>query len=235
MVNEVIWNRPDKPEATLVLSHGAGAPMDSEFMEEMAVMLSQRGVAVMRFEFPYMRRRRETGKKSPPDRAPKLLEAFRQALDQAGDPARLFIGGKSMGGRMASMLATEIPVRGVVCLGYPFHPPGKPERTRLNHLPDLKAPMLVCQGERDALGSAADVAGYDLPEGIGFCWLPDGDHSLKPRKRSGTTLEANLARAADAVADFCLSRSGGQPGESGNSCVAKALGATSPEESRGGA
>lgn len=205
-MSEVIWNRPEKKQATLVLAHGAGAPMDTGFMNDTAGLLAQRGIAVMRFEFPYMRRRRETGIKSPPDRAPKLLDAFRQALDRAGKPEELFIGGKSLGGRMASMLATELPVRGVVCLGYPFHPPGKPERTRLEHLPALKAPMLICQGERDPFGTSEEVAGYALPDGVELCWLPDGDHGLKPRKKSGITLEENLARAADRVAAFCRPR-----------------------------
>ena len=166
-------------------------------------LLAQRNVAVMRFEFPYMRKRRETGRKSPPDRAPKLLQAFRDALAEAGEAGTLFIGGKSMGGRMASMLATEIPVRGVVCLGYPFHPPGKPERTRLDHLPELKAPMLVCQGERDPLGDREDVASYDLPARVELFWLPDGDHSLKPRRRSGIEYEENLIAAADRIVSFC--------------------------------
>lgn len=202
-MSEVIWNRPEKTHATLVLAHGAGAPMDSGFMNDMAELLAQRNVAVMRFEFPYMRKRRKTGRKSPPDRAPKLLQAFRDVLAEAGKAETLFIGGKSMGGRMASMLATEIAVRGVVCLGYPFHPPGKPERTRLEHLPDLQAPMLICQGERDALGSAEDVAGYDLPSGIELFWLPDGDHSLKPRKKSGVEYQENLVAAAERIASFC--------------------------------
>lgn len=204
----VMWNRPEGGEqAVLVLAHGAGAPMDSDFMNDMATLLAERGIAVMRFEFPYMQKRRETGRKSPPDRAPKLLASFRQALEEAGEPGELFIGGKSLGGRMASMLATEVDVRGVVCLGYPFHPPGKPERTRLEHLPAVRAPMLICQGERDPFGTPEEVACWELPSAVELFWLPDGDHGLKPRKKSGTTLEANMARAADRVAAFC--RAGG--------------------------
>ncbi len=202
----MLWNQPKKAHATLVLAHGAGAPMDSDFMADMAARLCDRGLAVMRFEFPYMARRRETGRKSPPDRAPVLLQSFREQLEALDDPENVLIGGKSLGGRMASMLATEMSVAGVICLGYPFHPPGKPERTRLDHLPDLRAPMLICQGERDPLGSREEVAGYDLPASVQLHWLPDGDHDLKPRKKSGYTHEQNLDDAARAVAAWAADR-----------------------------
>lgn len=201
---DVLWNRPAKTQATLVLAHGAGAPMDSGFMAAMAERFCDRGLAVMRFEFPYMARRRQTGKKSPPDQAPVLLDSFREQLLSFEHPEQVFIGGKSLGGRMASVLATELCVAGVVCLGYPFHPPGKPERTRLDHLPDLRAPMLIGQGERDPLGSREEVASYALPAGIALHWLPDGDHDLKPRKTSGWTHEAHLDETARAVAAWVL-------------------------------
>lgn len=185
----------------LVLAHGAGAPMDSEFMDEMAARLTRRGVRVIRFEFPYMAERRTTGKKRPPDRAPRLVAHFNQVLDELGD-GPVYIGGKSMGGRMATLVATERDVAGVCVLGYPFHPPGKPEKTRLEHLPDLRCPVLICQGERDALGSREQVEGYTLPESITLTWCPDGDHSLKPRKASGVSLADNLDLAADAITGF---------------------------------
>lgn len=198
-----IWNTPEEPTATLVLAHGAGAPMDSDFMADMAARLCDQGLAVRRFEFPYMARRRQTGKKSPPDRPPVLLDSFREQLQALAEPEQAFIGGKSMGGRMASMLATEMAVPGVVCLGYPFHPPGKPERTRLEHLPELLAPMLICQGERDPLGKWSEVTAYDLPPGVQVNWLPDGDHDLRPRKRSGYSHEDSLNQAAQLIAQWC--------------------------------
>lgn len=203
MSMSVLCDSPSQPFATLVLAHGAGAPMDSDFMNTMAALLCERGLAVVRFEFPYMARRRDSGVKAPPDRAPVLLESFREQLLSVGEPENLFIGGKSLGGRMASMLATEVSVKGVVCLGYPFHPPGKPEKTRLAHLPELLAPVLICQGERDSLGNQDEVAGYQLPSRIHMAWLPDGDHDLKPRKKSGVTHQQNLRQAADHVRDFC--------------------------------
>lgn len=185
----------------LVLAHGAGAPMDSEFMNEMATRLTGRGVRVIRFEFPYMAERRTTGKKRPPDRAPRLVAHFNQVLDELGD-GPVYIGGKSMGGRMATLVATEREVAGVCVLGYPFHPPGKPEKTRLEHLPDVRCPVLICQGERDALGNREQVTGYTLPNSVALAWCPDGDHSLKPRKVSGVSLAENLDLATDALVSF---------------------------------
>lgn len=204
---------PDKG-TTLVLAHGAGAPMDSDFMNDITGLLNDRAIRVVRFEFPYMAERRQTGRKRPPDRAPKLLDAYNALLDtllnDLGGGERLFIGGKSMGGRMATLVATERPVAGVCVLGYPFHPPGKPDKLRLDHLDGLRCPTLICQGERDALGNRDEVDGYDLPESVQLHWLPDGDHSLKPRKASGHTLEGNLASAADAIAEFMASAGPGR-------------------------
>lgn len=114
----------------------------------------------------------------------------------------IYIGGKSMGGRMASLVADELGVAGLICLGYPFHPPGKPDKLRTAHLAGLQTPTLICQGERDTFGQRAEVAGYDLSSAINFEWLPDGDHSFKPRKRSGFTEADNLAAAAAACAAF---------------------------------
>ena len=93
----------------------------------------------------------------------------------------------------------------VVALGYPFHPPGKPENLRTAHLLTLRTPMLVCQGERDPFGTAAEVPGYDLPDSVTLHWAPDGDHSLKPRKASGRTERQNLTETADAIAAFLAS------------------------------
>jgi hypothetical protein len=112
------------------------------------------------------------------------------------------IGGKSMGGRMASLVADETGVRGLVCLGYPFHPPGQPEMTRTAHLAGLRTPTLIVQGTRDSLGSSADVEGYQLSPQIRIVWLPDGDHSFKPRAASGHTERQHLAAAVAAIVEF---------------------------------
>ena len=115
------------------------------------------------------------------------------------------IGGKSLGGRIASMAADEAGVAGLVCLGYPFHPPGKPERLRTKHLETLRTPTLIVQGTRDALGSREDVAGYRLSPSIRIAWIEDGDHSFKPRASSGRTEAQTLAEAIAHVQEFLSS------------------------------
>ena len=198
----LVFDGPDDAELTIALAHGAGAPMDSPFIATIAAGLAAAGLRVARFEFPYMKRRREDGKRRPPDRAPLLLETWRDVIATLG-PGRVVIGGKSMGGRIASMLADEAGVRGLVCLGYPFHAPGKPATPeRLTHLAMLTTPTLIVQGERDALGAQAEVAGYALSPAIRIAWMPDGDHSLKPRKASGLSEADNLAAAVAAVTAF---------------------------------
>ena len=182
--------------------------MDSAFLVAMAAHVATRGVSVARFEFDYMAARR-TGGKRPPPRMPLLLDEYTAAVAAAQSrwpDAPLFIGGKSMGGRAASMIAGSSydsgTIKGCVCLGYPFHPTGKPLQLRTGHLLDLSCPTLVVQGERDALGSRTEVAPMALAKTIELVWLADGDHDLKPRKASGHTHAQHLAAAADAVAAF---------------------------------
>ncbi len=194
---------------TLILAHGAGAPMDTPFMNRMARGVAEQGIRVARFEFPYMRGRREGKGSRPPDREPVLLQTWRDATAAIAaiseSSARIFIGGKSMGGRMASLVADELGVAGLVCLGYPFHPPGKPDSLRTRHLEALHTPTLIIQGTRDALGSREEVEGYALSPAIRLVWLEDGDHSFKPRaslKASGITEAGHLAAAVEATVAF---------------------------------
>mgnify|MGYP003683156903 CR=1 FL=1 len=200
---DLLTTGPQSP--VLVLAHGAGAPMDSEFMERISKLLAERDIGVIRFEFPYMSQRRTGGSKRPPDRQPALIDFWRQVLDQCQSYGKVFIGGKSMGGRMASLLADECDLEGLICLGYPFHPVKKPEKLRTEHLADLKTPTLIVQGTRDALGNFDEVAEYELSDQISVCWLEDGDHDLKPRVKSGFTHDQHLHSAADAIAAFMLS------------------------------
>jgi predicted alpha/beta-hydrolase family hydrolase len=186
----------------LLLAHGAGAPMDSPFMNAIADRVASAGIRVTRFEFDYMARRREDGSKRGPDRAPKLIERFEEALQSLGPPEGVVIGGKSMGGRIASMIADHCGVAGVVCLGYPFHPPGKPEKLRIAHLQSLRTPTLIVQGTRDPFGKPGEVRSYGLSPAIELVWVPDGDHSFAPRKKSGRTDERNLDEAAEAIIAF---------------------------------
>ncbi|WP_233998925.1 alpha/beta fold hydrolase [Microbulbifer pacificus] len=192
-----------------LFAHGAGAPMDSDFMQAQAEMLAAQGMGVIRFEFPYMAERRETGRRRPPSRIEVLLEDFQAQIDRFGEifpGERLFIGGKSMGGRVASMLAGQNyragKVAGVVCLGYPFHPPGKPESLRTAHLECLESPALIVQGTRDKLGNREEVESYTLSPVIDVQWLDDGDHDFNPRKASGWTQQQHWQSAADRAAAF---------------------------------
>lgn len=207
--NGWLWNpapaRSDGSEPPcLILAHGAGAPMDSPFMQRMAQLLAAGGVSVLRFEFPYMALRRAQGGRRPPDRQPVLLESWRQvySLVRPLVGGRLAIGGKSMGGRMASLVADELGADALVCLGYPFYAAGKPEKPRVEHLAELATPTVIVQGERDALGNSAAVGEYLLSEQIELFWLAAADHDLKPLKSSGHTHDDHLQTAADRVSAF---------------------------------
>lgn len=193
---------PDGAPATVLLAHGAGAPMDSPFMAAIAAGLAERGWRVVRFEFPYMARARGSGRRHGPDRLPVLQEAFRGQvrLETTDHPRRaLILAGKSMGGRVASLLADELaegsPVRGCLCLGYPFHPPGKPLQLRTEHLATLQTPTLILQGEGDSFGRRAEVETYGLSPQVQLGWIPSGDHSFKPTRSSGRSEQENWATA----------------------------------------
>lgn len=192
--------------ATLILAHGAGAPMDSHWMHGMAERLAARGVSVLRFEFPYMAQRRLDGGKRPPNQQVKLLESWREVFTEVRRHVAgpLAIGGKSMGGRMASLVADELNADALVCLGYPFYAAGKPEKPRVAHLAQLKTPTLIVQGERDALGNRAAVEAYTLAPSIELMWLVAADHDLKPLKASGFTHEQHLDAAADRIAGWLI-------------------------------
>jgi uncharacterized protein len=179
--------------------------MDTPFMNEVAEGLASHGIRVVRFEFPYMARRREAGAKGgAPDRQPILLDSWRRAIEDHGGGSCVIIGGKSLGGRIASMVADEKSVRGVVCFGYPFHPPGKPQQLRTAHLEHLTTPALIVQGSRDPFGTQEEVDAYSLSRAIHIEWLADGDHSFKPRRASGFTERDHRASAVSLAAEFIL-------------------------------
>lgn len=203
MANDLplIFDGPARAALTVALAHGAGAPMDTPFMTFFAKGLAQRGYRVARFEFPYMAARRTEGKKKPPDRQPVLLDTWRAVITELGAD-RLVIGGKSMGGRMASLIADEAQVKGLLCLGYPFYGAGRKDKPRTEHLRALKTPTLICQGTRDPMGDHEAVTALPLSPAIRLHWAPDGDHDLKPRKASGLTHAQNLTAALDAATTF---------------------------------
>jgi predicted alpha/beta-hydrolase family hydrolase len=192
-----------KSVRSIVLAHGAGAGMDSTFMKQMAEALAAVSFRVVRFEFPYMQEARTTRKRPRPDPPRVLEETWMSVIKQVGGAEELVIGGKSMGGRIASMVADKAGVKGLVCLGYPFHPAGRPGSLRVAHLEKLKTSSLIVQGTRDTLGSREDIAGYVLSGSIRIVYLEDGDHSFKPRKASGRTYEGNFAQAVEAISEFC--------------------------------
>lgn len=198
---DLLINNGKRGRPTLLLAHGAGAPMDSPFMNAFAEGVAADGFRVARFEFPYMAKRRVDGKTRGPDRAPLLLDHWR-AVIKSQRVKKVVIGGKSMGGRIASMVADETGVAGLVCLGYPFHPVGKPDKLRVEHLAALRTPTLIVQGERDTFGNREEVSQYKLSKAIELRWLADGDHSFKPRKKSGRDEEQNWREGVDAVVDF---------------------------------
>lgn len=192
-------------KVTVLLAHGAGAPMDSAALTRAAQALASVDFRVARFEFGYMAARRTSAKRAPAPRAETLKAEYLAAVDALAAKGPLVIGGKSMGGRVASMVADELHaasrIAGLLCLGYPFHPVGKPEQLRTAHLATLRTPALIVQGTRDPFGTREEVAGYTLSPSIEVLWLEDGDHDLAPRKSvSGFTAADHLKTMADHVA-----------------------------------
>jgi predicted alpha/beta-hydrolase family hydrolase len=171
-------------------------------MNDFAKALMARGIEVVRFEFPYMARLRAEGKRSAPDRMPELEAAYHEVLTKLKKRPRLFIGGKSMGGRVATRIADEAKVRGVVALGYPFHPPKQQSSLRVEHLTTLKTPCLIIQGTRDSFGTHEEVLKYPLAASVALHWLKDGDHSFVPRKSSGRSEAQNMEEAFGVVQEF---------------------------------
>jgi uncharacterized protein len=199
-----LYDGPEKAKATLLLAHGAGAPMDSAAMTAAAKALAKEGLRIARFEFGYMASRRTASGRKPPPRAEKLTAEYIAAIDALGATLPLVIGGKSMGGRVASMIADDLfaagKITGLLCLGYPFHPIGKPDQLRTAHLAEMKVPALIAQGTRDPFGTKQEVAAYKLSKRIELLWLEDGDHDLRPRKAiSGFTVADHLATLGQAV------------------------------------
>jgi predicted alpha/beta-hydrolase family hydrolase len=203
MVMETIVDGPSNAKHTYLFAHGAGAPMDATFMNEVSAALAEHGIRVVRFEFPYMAARRTTKKNGPPDRQPVLLDTWRQVIADHGGGSNVVIGGKSMGGRMASMVADEAGVRGLLCFGYPFHPPGKPAQLRTAHLESLRTPSLIIQGTRDTFGNRDEVPAYPLSSAIRIEWIEGGDHGLfKSRQKEPARFTRTIELAATFITSY---------------------------------
>lgn len=178
----------------MLLAHGAGAPAHSDWMQAMAEALCQQQIDVWRFNFAYMQRFCDSGKRSLPEKMPKLCQEYESALSLCPDDLPLIAAGKSMGGRVASMLGDNAKVSAVCAFGYPFHAPRK-DQWRTAHFAALTKPLWIFQGERDAFGSRQELAEKQWP-GVQIHWLSDGDHDFKPRVKSGFNQQQLLLNAA---------------------------------------
>ncbi|MEC9198347.1 MAG: alpha/beta family hydrolase [Pseudomonadota bacterium] len=204
---EFLLNGDVKGRTTILLAHGSGAAMDTPWMDMVAEGLDAQGFRVARFEFSYMAARRTGGSKRPPAKAETYAPEFLAAIDALACDGPLIIGGKSMGGRVASLIAQGQyeagRIKGLLCLGFPFHPPKKPDNRRAENLAQITCPTLICQGTRDPFGTRDEAAAYDLSDAVTLHWLEDGDHDLKPRKRvTGKTLEEHLSDVTQRVAEW---------------------------------
>ena len=216
MITSNIIDHADNPKAMVLFAHGAGADKDSEFMQTMTAHLLSLNISVLRFNFPYMDKRLEDGKRRPPERMPKLLTCFLEQIAELANAQEtqlpLFIGGKSMGSRVAATITSNeaLPeglnqshqIKGAFCLGYPFYPSGKPEKTRLEPLTNRDASILIVQGTRDKLGDQEAISSYQLPKHCQLAFMSDGDHDLKPRVKSGFTHQQHLVSAAQVISDY---------------------------------
>ncbi|WP_324043076.1 alpha/beta fold hydrolase [Aeromonas dhakensis] len=204
-MHEVIREGAVDAPVRILLAHGAGAGMEHAFLAELSRLLAGPDIEVVRFNFPYMSKRALDGKRRPPDRQPVLLDHWHQMIKAFAHP-RLFLAGKSMGGRMAAELyqesEDEMNAAGLLILGYPFHPPAKPDRWRGEVLKQIKTPTLLLQGERDTFGTRAELADFPFSSAVSVHWLTDGDHGFKPRKSSGASEQGNLCQAAERIKDF---------------------------------
>lgn len=226
----IIESLVKQPKALFIFAHGAGADKSHHFMENFTLALNEQHINVVRFNFPYMDKRLIDGKKYPPNRMPILLASYQEVIEQylqnSTNTLPTFIGGKSMGGRVAATLSEQtlfIPeqpsntpsiqdsleteqvvnsIKGTICIGYPFHPQKKPEKLRLEPLQNTKLPILILQGERDALGNKDEIEGYEFSSLCEVVYFEDGDHDLKPRVKSGFTHAQHLKTAIEQLVRF---------------------------------
>ena len=187
----------------LVFAHGSGIGMKHEFMQSVAAAMSARDFTVYLFEFDYMQQIQRTGTRRPPPAVAKLEVEFLALLETLALTSPLIIGGKSLGGRVASLIVERTDALGWLALGYPFHPQKKPDTLRVAHLLTSHKPGLIVQGSRDALGSYDQVMGYQLPSHIKLHWLAEMDHSFKPFKASDYSQAGAIEYAALELEQWC--------------------------------
>jgi uncharacterized protein len=207
-MNDVAYQGPKRgADRAVLLAHGAGADMHAAALTTVADALATAKIPSLRFNFPY----KAAGRRGP-DRPPVLEAAVRDAVQELAVHAkvpvdRIVLGGRSMGGRIGSMVAAQDGALGVALLGYPLHPPGKAAKLRVEHFPKLTMPVLFASGTRDAFGTPEELERYakNITGRVTFHWIDTGDHGFKPLKSSGLTPAVALAGVAEAVVDFVAS------------------------------
>ena len=197
------FDGPKRAPLTIALAPASGQSYQVEFLSYFAKSLGDIGLRVARFDFPYMSDRNTTGRRRSTDSEQVLLDTWRQVIKQLGSE-KLFVGGKSQGGRTAAVVADECHVQGVVCLGFPFHSTGKPDQYRVEPLDTIQTPAIVVQGEWDTFGDKGEVASYAFSPSVQFKWMKEGDHSFQPPKESKRLREENWDIATRLIGRFIM-------------------------------
>ncbi len=202
--NNILINGPKEAKNILLLAHGAGAPMDSMFMDAISNGLNNNGIITLRFEFPYMQKRR-SGKNTFPDKLDVLCDFYKKIyfnIKKINPDKNIWLGGKSMGGRVATLISRSLDIKGVVVFGYPFHPINKLDKLRIENLQLSGPPTLIIQGTRDKFGTITEVKKYKIHKNNTILWIKDGDHSYNTLKKSGLSSKEAVVQAYNEASIF---------------------------------
>ena len=202
--DNILINGPKEAKNILLLAHGAGAPMDSIFMNTISDGLNNNGIITFRFEFPYMEKRR-SGKNTFPDKLDILCDFYKKIyfnIKKANPDKNIWLGGKSMGGRVATLISRSLDIKGVIVFGYPFHPINKLDKLRLESLQLSGPTILIIQGTRDKFGTITEVKKYKIHKNNTIFWIKDGDHSYNTLKKSELSSKDAIVQAYNEASIF---------------------------------
>ena len=202
--DNILINGPKEAKNILLLAHGAGAPMDSIFMNTISDGLNNNGIITFRFEFPYMEKRR-SGKNTFPDKLDVLCDFYKKIyfnIKKANPDKNIWLGGKSMGGRVSTLISRSLDIKGVIVFGYPFHPINKLDKLRLESLQLSGPPILIIQGTRDKFGTITEVKKYKIHKNNTIFWIKDGDHSYNTLKKSELSSKDAIVQAYNEASVF---------------------------------
>ena len=202
--DNILINGPKEAKNILLLAHGAGAPMDSMFMNTISDGLNNNGIITFRFEFPYMEKRR-SGKNTFPDKLDVLCDFYKKIyfnIKKINPDKNIWLGGKSMGGRVSTLISRSLDIKGVIVFGYPFHPINKLDKLRLESLQLSGPPILIIQGTRDKFGTITEVKKYKIHKNNTIFWIKDGDHSYNTLKKSGLSSKDAIVQAYNEASIF---------------------------------